>query len=607
MTSTDHHYSQQIDEGALIAGRYRLSRWLGLGAMGEVWAARDERLSRDVAVKLVLGDPSADPETADRFTREAIAVARITHPNVVAVYDQGEYQRHQFVVMELVTGCNLDELRGGRPMPIGAALAIGVQISRALEAAHEAGVLHRDIKPANIMVSHDGMVKVLDFGIAGFLQGAGFTERLTRTGANSLGTPAYTAPERIMGGPATVQSDLYSVGCILYVLLTGLPPFPADDSLTILHRHLHDEPTPVRRWRPEVAPEIDQLVLWLLAKEPAARPASAAIVAGRLESLAMAYPNASADAAHEQTLDELFGATTATQMVPLVELDLEQDDTPDFGLAALRERNGEDGGRPRPRGEGRDGSRGGGRGGSKKDADGGYVKTARKRRAPAAFLVVSIVAGLTLGVVLSRQAMTGHGSVIGAMPSADAPKATMQTPAMTNGSQAAKSGTGTGTGTGAGGGAGAASAMPSASGMGMAGTGGTGATTGTTSKTTNQGTMLTTTPPAPITPYLRYTAAAPGNGGCTKLAPGQFECTVGNANGALVFQAGTLNQSGTIGSGPQPFYCQSSGAEHAVGNLRNHWWAWTESAQGTFGWVSVINLSGGVNDQPEPGLPFCGT
>jgi hypothetical protein len=328
-------------------------------------------------------------------------------------------------------------------------------------------------------------------------------------------------------------------------------------------------------------------------------------VAGRLESLAMAYPNASAEAAHEQTLDDLFGATTATQMVPFVDLDLEQDDTPDFGLDALREWNGEGGGKSKSRAEGRDGERGGGRGGAKKKSDGGYVKTGRKRRAPAAFLVVSIVAGLTLGVVLSHQAMTGNGTVIGAMPSADRPKAT-STPAMAGGNQAAKPGAGMG------GAAGSASAMPSASGMGMAatggtaGTGGNGATTGTTSKTTNQGATSNVTPPMPITPYLRYTAPAPGNGGCTKLAPGQFECTVGGTIGALVFQAGTLNQSGTIGSGPQPFYCQSSGAEHTFKSLRNHWWAWTESAQGTFGWVSVIDLAGGANDQPEPGLPFCG-
>ncbi len=574
MTSTEHHYSQQIDEGALIAGRYRLTRWLGLGAMGEVWAARDERLGRDVAVKLVLGDPQTDPETADRFTREAIAVARINHPNVVGVFDQGEFQRHQFVVMELVSGCNLDELRGGRQMPIGAALAIGVQIARALEAAHEVGVLHRDIKPANIMVSTDGVVKVLDFGIAGFLQGAGFQERLTRTGADSLGTPAYTAPERIAGGTADPRSDLYSLGCVLYVLLSGLPPFPADDSLTILHRHLHDEPTPVRRWRPEVAPEIDQLVLWLLAKDPTARPASAAVVAGRLESLAVAYPTPESTA--ERTLAGL-GLFNAGAPAPSAE--------PQEEPAAERADHG----------RGRDRSRAkGGRGrdrGAENESGGGYVKAKRKRNAPMAFLIVSVAAGLALGVVLSRQSASGSPNVIGAMPSQDAPHAAGSTAAA--GTKAtAKPGTGT---TAKGGTATTATAGNSAA-----------AKTSTTAAPQNQGATSNVTPNAPVTPYLRYTAPVAGNGGCVKLAPGQFECTVGRNGGAAVFQAGTLNAAGSVAMGAQPFYCQSSGAEFTHGALRNHWWAWTESAQGMFGWVPAVDLAGGANDQPEPGLPYCG-
>lgn len=115
------------------------------------------------------------------------------------------------------------------------------------------------------------------------------------------------------------------------------------------------------------------------------------------------------------------------------------------------------------------------------------------------------------------------------------------------------------------------------------------------------------TPNAPITPYLRYTPVAAGNGGCTTLAPGQFECTVGPSNGAAVIQPASLTQTGAIGTGAQPFYCQSSGAEYTSQNLRNHWWAWTESAEGTWGWVSAVNLSGGANDQPEPGLPYCGS
>jgi serine/threonine protein kinase len=579
VTSTEHHYSQQIDEGALIAGRYRLTRWLGLGAMGEVWAARDERLGRDVAIKLVMGDPQTDPETADRFTREAIAVARINHPNVVGVFDQGEYQRHQFVVMELVIGCNLDELRGGRQMPIGAALAIGVQIARALEAAHEVGVLHRDIKPANIMVSHDGVVKVLDFGIAGFLQGAGFQERLTRTGADSLGTPAYTAPERIAGGAADPRSDLYSLGCVLYVLLTGLPPFPADDSLTILHRHLHDEPTSIRRWRPEIAPEIDQLVLWLLAKEPSARPASAAVVAGRLESLATAYPNPDSATA-EQTLAGLgvFG-TDATGEIPVAE-------QPATGSWE------KDRGRDRDRNRDRD--RESAEHGSEDGRKRGLGKTVRK--APVAFLVISVVAGLALGVVLSRQSASGSPAVIGAMPSADAPHPAGSTAA------GAKAG-GTGKQTGAGAGAATSPAAGNAGG-GNAGAGSTKASAPATAQIP-QGATSNVSPNAPVTPYLRYTAVVAGNG-CVTLAPGQFECTVGRTGGAPVFGASSLHQIGSVAQGAQPFYCQSSGAEHSHNGFKNHWWAWTESAQGTFGWVSAVDLAGGANDQPEPGLPFCG-
>lgn len=672
MTSTEHHYSQQIDEGALIAGRYRLSRWLGLGAMGEVWAARDERLGRDVAVKLVLGDPSTDPETADRFTREAIAVARINHPNVALVYDQGEYQRHQFVVMELVTGCNLDELRGGRPMPVGAALAVAVQVSRALEAAHEVGVLHRDIKPTNIMISHDGVVKVLDFGITGFLQGAGFTERLTRTGADNLGTAAYTAPERISGRAEDRRSDLYSLGCILYLLLSGLPPFPADDSLTILHRHLHDEPTPLRRWRPELAPQLDQLVLWLLAKDPAARPSSAAIVANRLESLALVYPNA--DAPGEASLDDLLNATTVQPMLPFTEAGLaagsgagdvaagvfpglasnglvpETEATTEFDFAAAefglefdrdRDRDRERGrDRDRGRGGSRAASRGGGSANQPPDSD-GYVKTSRKRLAPSLLLVLSVAGGLALGVVVSKQ-NSGGGTVgaIGAMPSADALKPTRA--AAMGGASAApmgggaknsanagggmnmgsakasapSSGTmGSGTGTNAGAGMGTGTGAGTGMGTGTGASTGTGTGTGTGSMTApstaaqapNQGPTSNVTPNAPITPYLRYTAVVPGNGGCATLAPGQFECTIDQTDGAVVFQAASLSQVGTLDMGAQPFYCQSSGAEHTAHGRHNHWWAWTESAQGMWGWVSMVNLAGSADDQPEPGLPYCGT
>ncbi len=553
MTSTDHHYSQQIDEGSLIAGRYRLTRWLGLGAMGEVWAALDERLGREVAVKLVLSDRDSDPGAADRFTREAIAVARINHPNVVGVYDQGEHQRHHFVVMEMVNGCTLDELRGGRPMPVGAALAVAVQITRALEAAHHVGVLHRDIKPANVMVTHDGVVKVLDFGIAELLQGAGFTERLTRTGTDGLGTPAYTAPERIGGGQADPRSDLYSVGCLLYALLTGVPPFPATDSLTILHRHLHDEPAPIRRLRPEVAAEVDQLVLWLLAKDPASRPVSASVVAGRLESLSASHPSPDPSLggrAHGGgLLARLFAASTEPTEA-ISEADL-------------------------PAGPGT------GRRSASDEPE--HARTGRFR-ASSVLLALCVVAGLGLGVLLSMRAAGGPSAPVGAMPTADAPRrpAQTQTPAM--------SGAGTG-------------ATPNTA----AGAGSPGVQTGSSpgmSQTSNQQ-PPDLAPAAPITPYLRYTDVAPGNG-CATLAPGQFVCTVGSQNGAPVFQAATAERIGSVGGGAQRFYCQSSGAEYTIKGFRNHWWAWTRSDQGDWGWVNAVFLAGGDNDSPEPGLPYCG-
>ncbi|MGH3415068.1 MAG: serine/threonine-protein kinase [Actinocrinis sp.] len=582
MTSTDHHYSQQIDEGTLIAGRYRLTRWLGLGAMGEVWAALDERLGREVAVKLVLGDPRTDPDAADRFTREAIAVARINHPNVVGVYDQGEHQRHQFVVMELVNGCNLDELRGGRPMPVGAALAVSVQLARALEAAHRVGVLHRDIKPANVMITHDGIVKVLDFGIAELLHGTGFTERLTRTGADSLGTPAYTAPERIAGGQADPRSDLYSVGCLMYALLTGLPPFPADDSLTILHRHLHDEPTPVRHWRPEVAAEVDRLVLWLLAKDPQSRPTCATEVAGRLESLSATYPGPESAlgglADDGGSLARLFAAASAEATVAIDEVDLPS-------RAVRGGDGGADGG-----GDAHDGGAGRG-GGSKRE---GYVKTGRHRTS-SLLLAMCVVAGLGLGVLLSHQSAGGPSGPIGAMPSADAPRANAtgtRMPAMNGAGDSAKPASDA-TGN-------ASPGTPSGAAAGS----GTGSSPGM-SQTSNQQ-LSNVAPSAPITPYLRYTAVAPGNG-CETFAPGQFKCAVGSDHGAPVFAAGTLDQIGSVGGGPQRFYCQSSGAEYSNNAFRNHWWAWTRSDQGDWGWVNAVYLAGGDNDSPEPGLPYCGS
>jgi hypothetical protein len=540
VTTAEHHW-QLIDEGTLIAGRYRLSRWLGLGGSGEVWAARDERLGRDVAVKLIAGDRRPDPAGADRFTREAIAVARINHPNVVAVYDQGEHNQHRFLVMELVTGRNLAELRGARPMAVGAAMAISVQIGRALEAAHGVGVVHRDVKPANIMVTHDGVVKVLDFGIASFVRSAGHTMSFTATEEN-MGTPAYLAPERLSGGASDPSSDLYSLGCVLYELLTGRPPFIGVDDLTVLDQHLHAEPAPLRSFEPAVPVEIEQLVLWMLAKDPAARPPSVGVTVARLESLAHAYPTEVSVGAGVSALDAMM---RLEEEVPQQTRRIAA-----WTRAVVSERSA--------------GSAAGG-GAGRHPGNAGRTAPRRSRRGPLVFIGLCVAAGLAFGALAGHHSGGSRAAAsTGAMPSADA---------ATSGAR----------GSGAG-------ALPSASAAGS---------------TEPPGFDSGTTPKAPTSPYQRYTQVAAGTG-CVSAQPGQFACMVGRVGGAPVYQAGGVAQVGTLAAGSESFYCQSSGGEYSHSGFSNHWWAWTQSGQGQWGWVSVVDIAGGDNNEPEPGLPSCG-
>lgn len=211
------------------------------------------------------------------------------------------------------------------------------------------------------------------------------------------------------------------------------------------------------------------------------------------------------------------------------------------------------------------------------------------------FLVVSIIAGLVLGVVLSRQASSnGPAGAMGTMPSADAIHSGQTTG---NNKAGAAPGMGTGMGTGA------ASGKASAGAGAMAGH--ASASAGGTSTPTTQAMLPKVTPMAPVSPYLRYTTVVAGTG-CVTLAAGQYECMIGRDGGAPVFQAGTLTQTGTVKQGDQPFYCQASGAEFTHGGFSNHWWAWTESDQGNWGWVSAVDIAGGTDNQPEPGLPYCG-
>ncbi|WP_327232970.1 serine/threonine protein kinase [Streptomyces sp. NBC_01317] len=252
-----------------MAGRYRTSDQLGRGGMGEVWRARDEVLGRPVAVKL-LRQRDADAAALARFELEGRTAARLSHPNVVTVYDSGTEADRGYLVMELVEGHSLaEELRVNGPTPPTTAARIGSQVAAGLAAAHHEGVVHRDVKPANLLLAPDGTVKIGDFGIARFADHS--TTELTMNG-QVIGTSAYLAPERALGRPAGPAADMYGLGCVLYELLTARPPFRADTPAVMVYRHVEAIPDPPSHRGPELPGELDEFVLRLLTKDPARRP-----------------------------------------------------------------------------------------------------------------------------------------------------------------------------------------------------------------------------------------------------------------------------------------------------------------------------------------------
>jgi serine/threonine-protein kinase len=261
-------------EGQTLDGRYQLGSLLGVGGMARVYLATDRVLERQVAVKVLSPPYAQDPVFVERFRREARSAARLSHPNIVAVFDSGSDAGEHYLVMEYVAGQSLAELLGrqGRLAPRRAA-ELAVEVCAALAAAHAQGLVHRDVKPANVLVGDDGQVKVTDFGIAK----AAATATLTGTGT-VLGTAAYLSPEQAQGGPVDARSDLYSLGCVLYELLCGTPPFGSGvDSppVAVATRHLHQPPEPPSAHNRQVDPELDAVVLTALAKDPALRHQSA--------------------------------------------------------------------------------------------------------------------------------------------------------------------------------------------------------------------------------------------------------------------------------------------------------------------------------------------
>ncbi|MBL1090375.1 MULTISPECIES: serine/threonine-protein kinase [Streptomyces] len=263
--------------GRVIGDRYELSALLGQGGMGQVWIGYDRRLDRRVGVKLlrpdrVAGTPDGE-EMRRRFVRECRVTAQVDHPGLVTVHDAGSDGEDLYLVMQYVEGADLsDHLAEHDPYPWPWAVSVAAQLCAVLASVHAVPIVHRDLKPRNVMIRPDGSLVVLDLGIASALDTD--TTRLTHTGS-PIGSPAYMAPEQAMGGAVGPYTDLYALGVLLHELLSGEVPFAGSTALGVLHRHLHEEPVPVRKLRPDVPEALEALVLHLLRKDPQARPADA--------------------------------------------------------------------------------------------------------------------------------------------------------------------------------------------------------------------------------------------------------------------------------------------------------------------------------------------
>ena len=278
---------QATDDPTIVAGRYELERSLGTGGMGEVFVATDRTLDRPVALKRLPGALTDDPDARKRFFREAQALARIDDPNVVSVFDAGEDDGRPFLVMELVQGATVaDELRAGARFTPERASAIGAGTAGGLAAAHAQGVVHRDVKPSNIFLTAKDHPKVGDFGIARVERG---DMTLTMTG-QAFGSPPYIAPEQATGGPVDARADLYALGCVLYHMLAGHPPFEGDDSVAVTYQHVHTVAPTLEELGVGVSPELSTLVASLMRKDPSARPKSADAVRMALESRPASAP-----------------------------------------------------------------------------------------------------------------------------------------------------------------------------------------------------------------------------------------------------------------------------------------------------------------------------
>lgn len=280
-----------MSELVTLAGRYELGSLLGHGGMGAVRDATDRRLGRPVAVKILRADLAEQPTARRRFETEAHAAARLAHPNVVTVYDSGEQDGVPFLVMERLPGRTLaDELADG-PLPVERVREIAREVLAALTAAHAARIIHRDIKPGNVLLTEDGHVKVSDFGIAKTVDDIDQTQT-----AELVATPGYLAPERLAGEPASERSDLYSVGVLLYEVLSGRRPFQGDTPLGVMRAIERGDAEPLTSLMPELPAGIVAVVERAMSLDPSRRFDSATEMAAALEPPAALEPAVDLDA-----------------------------------------------------------------------------------------------------------------------------------------------------------------------------------------------------------------------------------------------------------------------------------------------------------------------
>ena len=300
-------------DATVLNERYELQRRVGRGGMADVFLARDQLLDRPVALKVLFPEFAQDPAFVERFRREAQAAANLNHPNIVSVYDWGEAAGTYYIVMEYIDGRSLAEvLRSeGRVRP-DRAIDATIAIALALASAHTSGVIHRDIKPANILITRDGQVKVADFGIARALNSA-HEQDLTQAGS-VMGTASYFSPEQAQGHALDARSDLYSLGIVLYEMLTGKPPFTGENPVAIAYKQVHEMPVAPSTIVPTTPPGLEGITLQLLAKNPADRYANCADLITDLRRVRAGKPPLGATAAQGTTSENAVTATNAAEV-----------------------------------------------------------------------------------------------------------------------------------------------------------------------------------------------------------------------------------------------------------------------------------------------------